>query len=378
MTSLALAAGSFCLFATALHFVSSGLALARCRRWRPAPELDDAPPPVTVLRPVCGVDPVIEATLPSTFALEGVRYEVIFCVASNRDPVVPLVRRLVDEYPHVPTRLLVGEEQINQNPKLNNIAKGWRAAEHGWIAMVDDNVLLGPDSVARLMADWGPDTGLVASPPIGADPHNLAAEIECAFLNTFQARWQYAADAAGLGFAQGKVMFFRRDIIEAAGGIEMLGREAAEDAATTKIVRAAGKRVRLVSRPFAQPLGARRWAAVWRRQVRWARLRRVTFPLFFLPEVLTGSVFPSAAFAVFAVGMELPLLPLLAAYLAAWYGAEAVLARGVGWHLSWRAPAAWVARDLLLPVLWLQAWAGNEFEWRGNEMRVARSGRSAA
>ena len=56
-------------------------------------------------------------------------------------------------------------------------------------------------------------------------PENFAAEIECAFLNTYQARWQYSAEALGFGFAQGKTMLWRRDILETGGGIEALGAE---------------------------------------------------------------------------------------------------------------------------------------------------------
>lgn len=379
MSSIALAAGTLCCLATSLHFMSTALAAWRCGRHSPEETGHEPPavPAITVLRPVCGIDAVLEETLRSTYALEGVPYEVVFCVASARDPVVPFVDRLIVEHPERATTLLVGEDHINQNPKLNNIAKGWRAAAHRWIAMIDDNVLLPPGALASLIAAWRPDTGLVCSPPIGSEPDGMAAEVECAFLNTFQARWQYAADTVGMGFAQGKVMFFRRDLIDAAGGIEQLGNEPAEDAATTKIVRAAGLRVRLVDHPFAQPLGRRRLAAVWRRQLRWARLRRVTFPLFFAPEILTGSVFPAIALAVSLVSAGVaPVLPLLA-FLFAWYAAEAVLARAAGWHLSWQSPVAWVARDLMLPVLWVQAWTGNGFEWRGNAMHVAGSGRSA-
>lgn len=100
-------------------------------------------------------------------------------------------------------------------------------------------------------------------------PRGFWAELECAFLNTYQGRWQYAADTIGLGFAQGKTMLWRRERLERAGGIHALGAEIAEDAAATKVVRNAVRRVRLVDRPFGQPLGARTPAQVWTRQLRW-------------------------------------------------------------------------------------------------------------
>ena len=80
---------------------------------------------------------------------------------------------------------------------------------------------------------------MVSAPPIGSHPRGFWAQMECVFLNTYQARWQYVADTIGLGFAQGKTLFYRRSDIEAAGGLRVLAAEAAEDAASTKIMRAA-------------------------------------------------------------------------------------------------------------------------------------------
>ena len=140
----------------------------------------------------------------STFALDYPRYEILFCVASAKDPVVPLVERLIADHAGVQARLLIGDERISSNPKLNNVLKGWAAAAHDWIILADSNVLMPPNYIQRLFASWRDDTGLVASPPVGCRPDGFWAELECAFLNTYQARWQYAADALGFGFCSGQ------------------------------------------------------------------------------------------------------------------------------------------------------------------------------
>jgi ceramide glucosyltransferase len=201
-------------------------------------------------------------------------------------------------------------------------------------------------------------------------PDGFWAEVECAFLNTYQARWQYAADTVGLGFAQGKTMLWRRTDLERSGGIRALGAEIAEDAAATKVVRSAGKRVRLVDRAFGQPLGVRSARQIWMRQLRWAKLRRATFPLFFLPEVLSGAAAPMVAAAYAAEALDVSGVGVIAALGAVWFGSEALLARAAGWHISALSPLAWLARDLMLPVLWVQAWLGNSFSWRGNDMHL--------
>ena len=373
MTAPILAAATFCIATIAIHIASVVIAALRLRRRTPGePASRQNLPAVSLVRPLCGIDNHAADTLSSTFALDYPRCEILFCVASAKDPVVALIEAMMAEHVGAGAKLLIGDERVSPNPKLNNVLKGWRAASHDWIVLADANVLMPHDYIERLFAGWREDTGLVASPPIGAQPQGLWAELECAFLNTYQARWQYIADAFGLGFAQGKTMLWRRADLERAGGIEALAKEVAEDAASTKIVRGAGLKVRLVDRPFAQPLGYRSAAEVWNRQLRWARLRRASFFVYFLPEALSGGVLPMLALAVAAPAFALP--PALSVVFLGlfWYGAETLLAVTAGWHVSARYPLHCLARDLLLPVLFVSALRGDDFVWRGNEMQVER------
>jgi ceramide glucosyltransferase len=370
MTASVIAAASFCAVTALLHTVSIISTIIRCRP-RPvlAPPRDA--PPVTIVRPVCGLDNFAEETLRTSFELDYPEYELIFCVASERDPVVPVVRKLIADHPAIAAQLLVGDDRISTNPKLNNCVKGWRAAAHPFVAIADSNVLMPRDYIQRLLAAWRSDTGLVCSPPQGCRPIGLWANLECAFLNSYQARAQYFADSLGIGFAQGKTMMWRYADLEAAGGIRALAAEVAEDAASTKIVRAAGLRVRLVDGPFQQPLGRRTLQEVWRRQTRWARLRRAGFPLYFLPEAFGGALLPLTAAGIAAHGAGLPTGVAVAGLAAAWYGLETLLVWAAGWHFTPLFPLHAATRDLLLPALWIDGWIGTDFVWRGNAMSVA-------
>src|SRR6516164_7679622 len=149
-----LAAAIFCTLFVAVQVASIAIAIVRLRR--KAPPRRGEYPPVSLVRPLCGIDNYAAETLRSTFELDYPRCEILFCIAAASDPVVPLV-------------------------------KGWRAASHDWIVIADSNVLMPRDYIQRLFASWRVDTGLVASPPIGSQPHGFWAEIECAFLNTYQA-----------------------------------------------------------------------------------------------------------------------------------------------------------------------------------------------
>ena len=363
-------AAGFWAVATGVQVATVAIAWIRCRH-RERPSLPSAPP-VTLLRPVCGIEPFAGETLGSSFQLDYAPYEIIFCVAREDDPVVPIVLGLIGGNPQVPATLLIGEDRFSANPKLNNLFKGWAAAAHQWIVIADSNVVLAPDALQLLLGRWRGDTGVVCSMPLASRPENFWAELECAFLNTLEARFQYVSEAVGFGFAQGKTILFRRDLVERAGGIRALATETAEDAAATKMVRALGRHVHLVDKPFDQPLGRRSAAEVWARQLRWARLRRMSFPVLFLPEILMGSALPSLALGLALSHYGVGLPGALAGFLVLWFGAEAALAWGAGWRLSPRMVVALVVRDLLLPMLWVAAWVGDDFVWRGTGMRAQR------
>ncbi|GJD92055.1 hypothetical protein BHAOGJBA_5608 [Methylobacterium hispanicum] len=363
-TALALA---FCSLLTLVNLASFGIAARRIGRLR-GPSAFPAGAPVSLVRPVCGVETFSEETLTRGLRLDYPAYEVVFCVADAGDPVLPLVHRLIDAHPAVPARVVIGDERVSDNPKLNNCVRGWEAARHDWIVLADSNVLMPPDYLQQMQAAWRPDTGLVCSTPIGARPGNLWAEVECAFLNTLQARWQYTGEALGLGFAQGKSMLWHRPFLERHGGIRALAAEIAEDAAATKLVRAAGRRVHLVPAPFEQPLGPRRRREVWSRQLRWARLRRVTFPLFFAPEIASGVLAPFLLAGCLAGTAQ--AWAGIGALAAIFYGAEYALAARAGWQRSPRLLVCFLVRDAMIPLLWARAWMRNAVVWRGNPMDI--------
>ncbi|MFB2595550.1 ceramide glucosyltransferase [Paracoccus sp. p4-l81] len=348
------------------HLASVGLFLMRLRRQPPPGVLGR--PRVTLLRPVCGLDRFDAETLASSFTQDYPDYQVIFCAQSADDPAVALIRDLIARHPHRPARLLIGDDRISANPKLNNVWKGWCAADTDWICMTDSNLLLTPGYLAAVVDSWSPGSGLVSGPPIGTRPDGWGGHLECAFLNGNQARLQFAADSLGFGFAQGKTLFFHRPMIERAGGLRMLGRHLAEDVSTTRLIRDLGLQVRLTPLPFAQPIGSRSLRTVWDRQLRWSLIRREGFPAVFALEPLNGGLVPLALWLSGVIAAGAAWLPAMIAWLAMWYGAEGLLARRAGWPSGPRALAAMALRDLMIPAVWLASLRQRGFAWRGTAM----------
>jgi ceramide glucosyltransferase len=371
MTLITMLALGFSLVLLVVHLTSIALVLPRLSRASvPVPTADFDPgqaPRITLLRPVHGLEHDLEATLASGLRLDYPNYQMLFCAEDADDPAADLVRRLIKAHPNADARLLIGRDQVSQNPKLNNLIKGWQVADGEWVAMADSNILLPPDYLSQLLALWDAQTGLVSSPAAGTAPDGWGGALECAFLDSYQARWQLAADQLGMGYGQGKTLFWQRSFLTDAGGPEVLAAEIAEDAAATKLVRKAGLKVRLTQRPFVQPVGRRPWQAVWGRQLRWAIIRRMGFPMLFLAEPLTGAALPLAAFAAATLGLGWPA-GLIAIYAALWYGAEWALIRVAGWPGGVQNLAATVLRDAMIPALWLAAWRKSSFQWQGNQL----------
>ena len=359
---------SLAAFFAVAHVATLAMAWLRCRPGAGRRLTPGKMPAVTVVRPLCGIETFSTETLNAAFCLDYPAYELFFCVAHEDDPIVALARAAIDAHPEVGARLLIGDDVISANPKLNNMVKACREASHAWIVFIDSNVRVPPDFLRRCVATWRDDTGAVSAPPVGIEPHDFGGVLECAFLNTYEARWQYAVDTVGRGFAQGKTLFYRKADLDR-NGLRELAAEPAEDAATTKMVRRMGLRVRLAP-PSPMPIGPRSFGEVWSRQLRWARLRRATFLREFLPEIISGSAFPLliAGCAAATIGWSVPATVL--AYLVFWEGAEVALALACGWPAGWRLPLALLVRDAIMPALWVGAFTGRSYTWKGKALEM--------
>ena len=351
-------------FLITLQFTSLAIAYWRMRRGVRQNETQEASEFIALVRPLCGLNAFEEETLRSSFYQDYPAYEIVFCVASRFDPVIPLVEKLMAEFPDKPARLLTGDDKISANPKVNNLNKAWSHTTAGVVARADSNLLLPPDYLRSLMNTFDSQTGLVSSPAVGMIPENFWGAVEAAMLNTHQARWQYLSDFLGNGFAQGKTLCWRREVLDNGGGMAALGSELAEDVASTKLVRRAGLKVRLPAQPFAQPIGHRSLEAVWSRQLRWARIRRAGFFWLFVPEIIIGFLPVLAAVLWLTARGDLPLFALPVLFVL-WYGGEWGLAKALGWPHQLRDILAMCIRDILLPALWLWCWTGRGFTWRG-------------
>lgn len=327
--------------------------------------------PISILVPIGRTDRYSERCLSSLFALRHRPIELIFCAVAPDDPAIAIVERLRDAHPEIDATVLIGRATTSHNPKLDNLEKGWATARHTTVLIVDDNVEVLPDLVDDLLARLDATTGVVCAVPAGVEPGSFWAEVECAFMNTHQARMLFAAETLPQGsWAHGKAMLLSSDLVEAPEAFAGLGAEAAEDLAATFMARRAGLAVRFAGDTVAQPLGARGFATVWSRQLRWAQLRCRTVTALFALEPLATSLTPMVAAAILGSGSLALSIAFPLGSLALWTTTEMVLARAEGWPAGPRMPLAILARDVTTLAIWSIAWFRRRYRWRDDAVEM--------
>lgn len=324
--------------------------------------------PVSVLVPLRRAEEAQNEANRKLTDLNDPGLEVLFSVqfAASHPP-------LKGEGVQAPARILFTTPIPGANPKIANLLEPVEAAAHDLLLIKDAATILPPDALTAMMASLAPGVGLVSSVPVARAPGNFAAMLEASLVNTYGGRLLLALSALGGGAGIGAAMLLRRADLEAAGSLRAILRAVADDHALAKLLKARGLRPVFAAATVDQDLGARRPGEIWRRHLRWAICRRLEEPLAFAAEPLTG--LPAACLAALAGAalLGLPAIPLLALTILLWPAAECVLAWRKGWPLSPAMPLAVLAREAIMPVLWLNALAARRLAW--GTATIALSGR---
>lgn len=361
--------------ATGITGFGTLMALLRLRRkGAPLPECVHGLQPVTILKPLKGLDPDLELNLESFFKLDYPEYELLFSVADEKDPAIEIVQHLRTRYPRVRSELFVGDIQYGPNPKINNLLRTYDSARYDWILISDSNTRFRPDHLRRLADQFKDGIAMQSSVVAGVGATGIGGHLEAAFLNTFYARSVMALDALGHPCVLGKAMFFRKSIMERLGGLRSLTKHIAEDYAAGRKLHLLGFRVQVSHDPVRQHLGNHSFRAFWFRHVRWGRLRKMQAPAAFAIEPLFSSVLSGILGAVaFAALWGVSPVAFLAVHIGLWFGSDWALAARVGDRPGALFFPVWSLRELTHLPLWVHITLGNTVEWRGQVIRLKRS-----
>src|SRR5262245_35546225 len=113
------------------------IASARFRRRRRPAKRDANLPPVTLLKPVCGMEPGLEANLTSFFEQKYPSFEIIFGARRGDDPALDVVRCISRKYPWVPVKIVATGDPVRPNAKVCSLLKMYAHARHDYLIISD-------------------------------------------------------------------------------------------------------------------------------------------------------------------------------------------------------------------------------------------------
>ena len=346
------------------------LALQRfARRAVPVPV---SRPPVTILKPLHGDEPMLEAALASFCAQDYPEFQIVFGLQDPADPALHVLRRLRARFPGLDMSVVVDPATHGTNRKIANLINMMPQARHGMLVVADSDIHAEPDYLDRLVASLQqPGVGLVTTLYAGVPGNGtLTGRLGAAQINHAFLPGALLARAMGRQDCLGATMALTRSTLERVGGLAALSNHLADDAVLGRLVQALGLSVALASTVPSTTVPETHMPALFEHELRWARTVQSLVPAAFAMSVVQFPLFWAALTLGLSGGAAWAWLAFTAAWMvrgAAAHGINRVL--GVASPLTiWCLPF----RDLLSVTVILASYRSDRVAWRGQVMRATR------
>jgi ceramide glucosyltransferase len=357
------------------YYVTAILAALRFFRRERARTLANYAPPVSLLKPVRGVDFGSYENFASFCRQDyPAEYEILFAVNDDSDPAVPLIQRLAVEFPQRRIRLLFGAEQVGANRKVNKLIRLAREAQHEVLALTDGDVRVGPSYLREVVAPFADaKVGAVTSFYRAIAERSLGAELEAIgassdfFAGVLVAEWK-----EGMTFALGASIVTTKQWLGKIGGFAAIADMHSDDYELGHRIAKAGGEVLLSREGVWTMYPAQSARGFWQHQVRWARTVRLCRPVSYLGLIFTHGL-PWALLAALVAPAKWIAVAYLLAYLVlrftmAWtvgvWGVRDDLLRTKMWLLP--------LRDAIYFAVWLASFASKRITWGGHEFTMEK------
>jgi ceramide glucosyltransferase len=357
----------------------AGLADWRLRRFaRATPSRTAFAPAVSVLKPLCGLEPELYENLRSFFQLDYPRVQIVFGVRDAGDPARHVAERLKVEFPQSDVAIVVESRQHGSNPKLNNLINMMPAARHDVLVLSDSDIRVPPDYLARLIAPLsdlrvGAVTCAYTAHPVTP---GLAARMAALQINDgFFPSVLMASILDEMGFCMGSTIALRRDALCAIGGFCPLSNVLADDYEIGRRLVDRGYRVALSDCVVDTVTTEIDMKDLLLHELRWSRTIRTVRPLgfagLFITQTVSMCVLAALALALTGGGRVAPITLVTMGLLT-----RTILHFDVVRRFAAPRGTIWLVpiREALSLGIWAASFMGRRVTWRGRRFSV-RQGR---
>lgn len=330
-------------------------------------------PPVSILKPLKGVDPEIYESLRSHCLQDYPEYEIIFGASDPGDPAIEIVQKLQREFPDRRIQLVICPKILGANVKVSNLVQMLPEARYEYLIVNDSDIRVEADYLSRVTAPLAdPRVGMVTCLYRGVSSKTLGSRLEALGISTDFCAGVLAARQieGGIRFALGSTLAFRRSDLDKIGGFEAILDYLSDDYELGRRIADLGSTVDLsdlVVETYLPPYGLRDFFS---HQLRWGRGVRdvrkggyigLLFTFGIVWALLAVITSRGANWALIALVITL-FLRLAAAFAVGWKVLRDRRVLKFGWLIP--------LRDLIAAAIWVVSLAGNTVTWRGDRFRL--------
>ncbi len=360
-----------------IGFYLAGLVAARRFFARPPADRPPRLPPVSILIPLSGKDFEAYDNYVSFCRQDYPEYQLVFGVNHAEDSSIPVIRRLMADFPENEITLVVDSGTIGSNPKVNNLQNMLTKARHEVLVLVDSDIRVNRDYLTAVVSELATDeTGLVTCLYRAGKASNLAAKIEALGITAeFAPGVLVAWLLEGISFALGATIATTRANLQAIGGFHAVADYLADDFMLGQLMHRAGFEVRLSPQVVEIILPPTTFRSMMKHQLRWARGIRACRPWGHRGAFITHGTILALLLVLASEGSAMTVALFTAVLLGrsavAYYVAIRKLNDRLLARLFWLLPL----RDLFGFIFWTLGQVGRRVEWRGRSYRLLHGGK---
>jgi ceramide glucosyltransferase len=344
------------------------------------PEILAELPPVTLLKPLCGLEPNLEQNLRSFFRQKYRNFEIVFGMRNGDDPALTVVNRVRRQFPSVPVKVVFSGEPSHANAKVCSLTKMYAAARYDYLVISDSDVEVTPNYLREVVAPLlKPGVGMVTCLYRGVATGGFWSRLEALGMSVEMTSGAIVANLVeGMKFALGPTMAVRRDALDAIGGFEALADYCSDDYVMGYEVARSGRHVVMSQHVIDHVVINRSFAKSMEHQIRWMKSTRCSRRAGHAGTALTFAV-PFGLLALIAAG-AMHRWDLGFALLGLSVLNRVILALVAGWGVvrdrrSVRYAWLYPLRDWMGFAFWCASYTGRTIVWRGHGYRLMGCGR---